>query len=214
HQPGYPPPSAPQSAAPVTGAPTTGAPMTGMWQPPQGHQPSYGPYGPPPPFEPHTVAYGPQPQPPPGRRSGGGGRAVALLVEAARSNTVQVTFSDGKTARATVVGTDPAGDLAVVKAQGVSGLTAATFGNSDDLRVGDTVLALGSPLGLQGSVTAGIVSALHRTIDEGSDQGGAQKSVGDAIQTDAAINPGNSGGALVNLAGEVIGINTAIATGG
>jgi putative serine protease PepD len=136
------------------------------------------------------------------------------VLEGAQGNTVNVTFNNGKKVKATVVGTDPAGDLAVIKAQDVSGLTVAKFGNSDDVQVGDTVLALGSPLGLQGSVTAGIVSALHRTIDEGSDQGGAQKSVGDAIQTDAAINPGNSGGALVNLAGEVIGINTAIATGG
>jgi putative serine protease PepD len=120
-----------------------------------------------------------------------------------------VTFSTGKTASATVVGTDPAGDIAVIKAQGVSGLTPAKFGDSDALRVGDTVLAVGSPLGLQGSVTAGIVSALHRTISSG-EQGA--KSIADAIQTDAAINPGNSGGALVNLAGEVVGINTAIAT--
>jgi putative serine protease PepD len=126
---------------------------------------------------------------------------------------VTVTFSDGKTAKATIAGTDPRGDLAVIKAQGVTGLTAAKFGNSDDMQVGDTVLALGSPLGLQGSVTAGIVSAIGRTIDEGG-PGGPGGTIGNAIQTDAAINPGNSGGALVNLAGEVIGINTAIATSG
>jgi putative serine protease PepD len=144
------------------------------------------------------------------------------VLEGARGNTVDVTFSNGKTAKATIVGTDQTGDLAVVKAQGVSGLTPAKFGDSDAVQVGDTVLALGSPLGLQGSVTAGIVSALHRTIEEGGQQqnpfggssGGPQRSIGDAIQTDAAINPGNSGGALVNLAGEVIGINTAIATSG
>jgi putative serine protease PepD len=141
------------------------------------------------------------------------------VLEGASGNSVDVTFSNGKTAKATIVGTDPAGDLAVVKAQGVSGLTAAKFGDSDAVQVGDSVLALGSPLGLQGSVTAGIVSALHRTIDEGSQQGplggrGAQHSIGDALQTDAAINPGNSGGALINLAGEVVGINTAILTGG
>jgi putative serine protease PepD len=138
------------------------------------------------------------------------------VLEGARGNTVDVTLNNGKTFKATIVGTDPAGDLAVVKAQGASGLTAAKFGDSDAVQVGDTVLALGSPLGLQGSVTAGIVSALHRTIDEGGQQGGggARRSLGDAIQTDAAINPGNSGGALVNLAGEVIGINTAIATSG
>jgi putative serine protease PepD len=136
------------------------------------------------------------------------------VVAGARNNTVRVTFSSGKTANATIVGTDPAGDLAVVKAQGVSGLTAARFGNSDALQPGDTVLALGSPLGLQGSVTAGIVSALHRTIDESGENGSPGHSIGDAIQTDAAINPGNSGGPLVNTAGEVVGINTAIATSG
>ncbi|WP_433615604.1 S1C family serine protease [Dactylosporangium sp. CA-139114] len=128
----------------------------------------------------------------------------------AGASKLQVTFSTGKTASASVVGTDPAGDIAVIKIQGVSGLTPAKFGDSDALRVGDTVLAVGSPLGLQGSVTAGIVSALHRTIE--GEQGG--KSIADAIQTDAAINPGNSGGALVNLRGEVVGINTAIATAG
>ncbi|WP_433218649.1 S1C family serine protease [Dactylosporangium sp. CS-047395] len=128
----------------------------------------------------------------------------------AGAKQLQVTFSTGKTAAATVVGTDPAGDIAVIKIQGVSNLTPAKFGDSDDLRVGDTVLAVGSPLGLQGSVTAGIVSALHRTIS--GESGG--KSIADAIQTDAAINPGNSGGALVNLRGEVVGINTAIATAG
>lgn len=137
------------------------------------------------------------------------------VVEGATGNTVNVTFSSGKTAKATIVGTDPAGDIAVIKAQGVSGLAAATFGNSDGMRVGDTVLAIGSPLGLQGSVSEGIISALHRTISEGAGDGqGASRSISDALQTDAAINPGNSGGALINLNGEVIGINTAIATSG
>ena len=132
------------------------------------------------------------------------------VVAGAAGSTFKVTFGNGKVAQASIVSTDPAGDLAVIKAQGVSGLTVATFGNSDGLRVGDTVLALGSPLGLQGSVTAGIVSALHRTIEGGN----GRRSIGDAIQTDAAINPGNSGGALVNTAGEVVGINTSIATSG
>ncbi|MDF2709464.1 MAG: trypsin [Nonomuraea muscovyensis] len=137
-----------------------------------------------------------------------------------------VKFSDGKTAKATVVGTDPATDLAVIRAEGVSGLTAAALGNSDSLRVGDPVLALGSPLGLQGSVTAGIISALDRTLTVGGEQQqmppgwgqrgqtGETTTIGGAIQTDAAINPGNSGGALVDAAGQVVGINTAIATGG
>jgi putative serine protease PepD len=137
------------------------------------------------------------------------------VIEGNSGNTVNVTFSDGKTAKAIIVGTDPAGDIAVIKAQNVSGLTTAPFGDSDSMRVGDTVLAIGSPLGLQGSVSQGIISALHRTINEGSESGGGGgKSISDALQTDAAINPGNSGGALVNLAGEVIGINTAIATSG
>jgi putative serine protease PepD len=136
------------------------------------------------------------------------------VIEGAQSGALQVTFNNGTTAKATVVGADPAGDLAVIKAQGVSNLTAAKFGDSDGMQVGDTVLALGSPLGLQGSVTAGIISALHRTIDEGGQDPASQRSIGDALQTDAAINPGNSGGALINLAGEVIGVNTAIATNG
>ena len=137
------------------------------------------------------------------------------VVAGANGSQVTVTFSNGKTAKASIVGTDPLGDIAVIKAQGVSGLTAAKFGDSDAARVGDTVLAIGSPLGLQGSVSEGIISALHRTISEGADQqGGSAKSISDALQTDAAINPGNSGGALVNLAGEVVGINTAIATSG
>src|SRR5262249_5094525 len=121
-------------------------------------------------------------------------------------------------AQATIVGTDPASDLAVIKAQGVSGRTPAKFGDSNNIQQGDTVLALGSPLGLDGSVTAGIVSALDRTISGAGGQSqprhGRPTSISHAIQTDAAINPGNSGGALVNLAGEVIGINTAIATSG
>jgi len=136
------------------------------------------------------------------------------VVADAQGGQLSVTFADGKTAKATLVGTDERGDLAVIKAQGVSNLTAAKFGDSDDMQVGDSVLALGSPLGLQGSVTQGIVSALHRTIGEGAENGRPAQSIGDAIQTDAAINPGNSGGALVNLNGEVIGINTAIATSG
>ncbi|MEU4512898.1 trypsin-like peptidase domain-containing protein [Nonomuraea wenchangensis] len=138
-----------------------------------------------------------------------------------------VKFSDGKTAKASVVGTDPATDLAVIRAEGASGLTKATLGDSDQLKVGDDVLAIGSPLGLDGSVTRGIVSALDRTLTVGGEQrqqlppGWGQEqqgqseeptTIGGAIQTDASINPGNSGGALVNAAGELIGINTAIAS--
>jgi putative serine protease PepD len=142
------------------------------------------------------------------------------VVATARGDSVQVVFNSGKRVTASVVGTDPKTDLAVVKASDATGLKAATWGNSDSVQVGDTVLAIGSPLGLQGSVTAGIVSALHRTITVGDEQrsqfdvGGSRTTIGDAIQTDAPINPGNSGGALVNLNGEVIGINSAIATSG
>jgi putative serine protease PepD len=143
------------------------------------------------------------------------------------ADRVNVRFSDGRTARAEVLGTAERTDIAVIKAAGVSSLKPATLGDSDRLAVGDTVLAVGSPLGLDGSVTSGIVSALGRQIQEGQDSPeqlppflrerlSEQQStvIRNAIQTDAAINPGNSGGALVNGAGQVIGINTAIATSG
>jgi putative serine protease PepD len=136
------------------------------------------------------------------------------VVSTARGGTVRLTFSDGRTATATVVGTDPTNDLAVLRATGVSGLTAATIGDSDSVQIGDTVLAVGSPLGLDGTVTAGIVSGLHRDLGGDSGRSADSSSISNAIQTDAAINPGNSGGALVDTAGRVIGINTAIATDG
>jgi putative serine protease PepD len=129
------------------------------------------------------------------------------VVEGASS--IKVKFSDGSTADAEVVGTKATNDLAVIKVSGVQNLTVATLGDSDSLVVGDPVLAIGSPLGLDGSVTSGIVSALNRTVAENE---GA--TINGAIQTDAAINPGNSGGALVDGSGQVIGINTAIATNG
>ena len=125
--------------------------------------------------------------------------------------TTTVTFNDGRTAPFTVVGTDPSSDIAVVRAQGVSGLTPVTIGSSANLRVGQAVVAVGSPLGLEGTVTNGIISALNRPVATGGNAGD-QNSVLDAIQTDAAINPGNSGGALVNMNGELVGINSAIAT--
>lgn len=127
--------------------------------------------------------------------------------------TKTVTFSNGQTAPFTVVGTDPAGDLAIVRAQGVSGLTPITIGSSKDVKVGERVVAIGSPLGLQGTVTTGIVSALNRPVAAGDESGG-NVTVLDALQTDAAINPGNSGGALVNMNGELIGVNSAIASMG
>ncbi|WP_372448151.1 S1C family serine protease [[Mycobacterium] fortunisiensis] len=122
-----------------------------------------------------------------------------------------VTMSDGSTVPFTVIGTDPDDDIAVVKAQNVSGLTPVTIGSSKDLKVGQNVVAIGSPLGLQGTVTTGIISALGRPVVTGDGQSG-QHSVMSAIQTDAAINPGNSGGALVDMNGDLIGVNSAIAS--
>jgi putative serine protease PepD len=122
-----------------------------------------------------------------------------------------VTFSDGRTVPFTVVGTDPSSDIAVVRAEGVSGLTPITIGSSANLQVGQNVVAIGSPLGLEGTVTTGIVSALNRPVASGG-EAGDQNTVLDAIQTDAAINPGNSGGPLVNMNGELVGVNSAIAS--
>ncbi len=122
-----------------------------------------------------------------------------------------VTFSDGRTAQFTVVGADPTSDIAVVRVSGVSGLTPISIGSSSDLRVGQPLLAIGSPLGLAGTVTTGIVSALNRPVST-TGEAGNQNTVLDAIQTDAAINPGNSGGALVNMNAQLVGINSAIAT--
>jgi putative serine protease PepD len=123
---------------------------------------------------------------------------------------VQVRTSDGALHTASVVGTDGTFDLAVLKLDGVTGLTPATFADSEKVQVGDVAVAIGAPLGLSNTVTDGIVSATGRAVATGSTQDDG--TVIDAIQTDAAINPGNSGGALVNAAGEVIGINTAIAS--
>ncbi|MGO4120257.1 S1C family serine protease [Arthrobacter sp. YAF16] len=156
---------------------------------------------------------------------------------------VEVRTSDGKVFSAKIVGTDPLSDLAVIKIDKPAGLVPATLGDSDKLNVGDTAVAIGSPLGLTGTVTDGIVSTLNRTISVASSaapKGGADNSQGgdqgfqfappgggqapstadqgsisiNVIQTDAAINPGNSGGALVNSKGEIIGVNVAIASAG
>jgi putative serine protease PepD len=118
-----------------------------------------------------------------------------------------VTFSSGQQHRAELVGRDAGYDLAVVKVLGVSGLHPLPLGDSDTVRIGDPVLAIGAPFGLEGTVTAGIVSALDRPITSGD---GSQLAYLDTIQTDAPINPGNSGGPLLNSAGEVVGVNTAI----
>ena len=123
---------------------------------------------------------------------------------------IRAVFSDGSGSAARIVGRDPASDIAVLKVE-KPGLVTASLGSSDDVVVGDPVVAIGSPLGLAGTVTSGIVSALDRPVrlaGEGSDT----NAVISAVQTDAPINPGNSGGALVDASGAVIGINTAIAS--
>ncbi|TFD59249.1 S1C family serine protease [Cryobacterium sp. Hh38] len=174
---------------------------------------------------------------------------VVTLDGAASDVTIEVKSNDGKLYTATLVGTDPISDLAVIKLTDASGLTPITWGDSSELNVGDSAIAIGAPLGLSGTVTDGIVSALNRSItvassaapsspdqtvpDEGDSQNpfffdfpnqngeqsqgsqGATASISlPVIQTDAAINPGNSGGALLNDAGELIGINVAIASAG
>jgi putative serine protease PepD len=123
----------------------------------------------------------------------------------AAGGTVNVVLQSGRRVPATVVGRDASTDLAVLKVANPTGLEPLTLGRSSDAAVGEPVLAVGSPLGLSGTVTAGIVSALNREVRLGSQRG-------TALQTDAPINPGNSGGPLVNARGEVIGVNTAIAT--
>lgn len=122
--------------------------------------------------------------------------------------TVSVRLSTGQTVPASVVATDTSHDLALVQATGLSGLTPVTFATDDSVAVGDTVLAFGAPLGLEGTVTSGIVSALDRSLDTGDEK------LSGLLQTDAAINQGNSGGALVDMSGRVVGINVAIATAG
>ncbi|MFF0461657.1 S1C family serine protease [Streptomyces mexicanus] len=151
----------------------------------------------------------------------------------ADATSVKVRTSDGSTYSAQVVGTDSSKDLALIKAEGASGLKAATLGNSDGVAVGDQVVAIGSPEGLTGTVTSGIVSALNRDVtvstDESQAQGqddgqwpfefggrhfngdtGSSTTTYKAIQTDASLNPGNSGGALIDANGNVIGINSAM----
>ncbi|GEP36590.1 hypothetical protein NPS01_02530 [Nocardioides psychrotolerans] len=130
---------------------------------------------------------------------------------AGEGGEITVSFNDGTKASATVLGTDPLTDTAVIQAEGVSGLTPATIGESGNLDVGEQVVAIGSPFGLESTVTSGIVSALNRPVDVGSD-GNGNSTTYPAVQTDAAINPGNSGGPLVDMDGSVIGINSSIRT--
>ncbi|MFJ6935178.1 S1C family serine protease [Streptomyces sp. NPDC101132] len=155
----------------------------------------------------------------------------------AGASEITVRTSDGKTYKARVLGTDPDKDLALIKLEGASGLKAAKLGDSSQVNVGDQVVAIGSPEGLTGTVTSGIVSALDRDVTVAKSEGqneqqqqwqqgggwpfefggrqfngdtGSSKTTYKAIQTDASLNPGNSGGALINMNGEIIGINSAI----
>ena len=124
---------------------------------------------------------------------------------------IEVVFADGSQELATIVGRTADYDLAVIKVER-TGLTPLVLADSDKARVGDPVIVIGAPLGLEGTVTTGIVSALNRPVTAGDRTSSAATAFINAIQTDAAINPGNSGGPLVNAAGQVIGINSAIAT--
>jgi putative serine protease PepD len=136
-----------------------------------------------------------------------------VVESAASGGEITVTFDNGENeVPARIVGLDPVTDLAVLRVDVDFELQPATLGQSRALVVGDPVIAIGSPLGLSGTVTTGIVSALNRTVDVPAQDGQGRNPLFNAIQTDAAINPGNSGGALVNARGEVIGINSAIAT--
>ncbi|WP_078944806.1 trypsin-like peptidase domain-containing protein [Streptomyces flavochromogenes] len=138
------------------------------------------------------------------------------VVDGAQSSRdISVTFSSGETARAKVVGKDTGYDLAVVQVTGVSGLKPLPLGNSDNVRVGDPVVAIGAPFDLSNTVTSGIISAKERPITAGGEKGdGSDISYVDALQTDAPINPGNSGGPLLDAKGRVIGINSAIRAAG
>ncbi len=136
-----------------------------------------------------------------------------VVAAAVGGGSVNVTLSTGTTVPARIVGTDSTTDLAVIKIDGQTGLKAATFASAETLKVGQAVIAVGAPLGLSNTVTEGIVSTLHRPVRTGDTSGNSQAVI-DAVQTDAAINPGNSGGALADLAGRLIGINSAIASVG
>jgi serine protease Do len=153
-----------------------------------------------------------------GRSAMGGGSAVVItpdgflvtsahVVEGSRSGSA--SFVDGREMRFAVVGADPLSDVAVLRAD-AEDLVPAQLGDASDLRVGQLVIAIGNPHGYAGSVTAGVVSALGRSLPVGR-RGGPRRMVENVVQTDAALNPGNSGGALVDGSGRVVGINTAVA---
>lgn len=134
-----------------------------------------------------------------------------VIDAAARGGSINVKLSDGKKYPAKLIGRDSSYDLAILKIEVISAPT-LQLGNSDQVQVGDAVIAIGSPLGLSGTVTSGIISSKNRAVTTGS--GSGESSFINALQTDAAINPGNSGGPLVDLSGAVVGINSAIATTG
>ncbi len=155
-----------------------------------------------------------------------------VVAGAGDDSSITVNFNDGTTKRAKVIGTDPLTDVAVIQAEDVSDATPASLGKSSDLKVGQTVVAVGSPYGLNATVTTGIVSALNRPVSVAAEQEQEQdepespfgqspdqpqtgpdlSTTYPAIQTDAAINPGNSGGPLVDMSGRVVGINSSIRT--
>ncbi|MEV4528053.1 trypsin-like peptidase domain-containing protein [Streptosporangium sp. NPDC049304] len=134
-----------------------------------------------------------------------------VVANADSRSQIQIQFNNRKSTSAVVVGRDPESDLAVVKPAETFGAPEIVLGNSDNVVVGDPVIAIGSPLGLTGTVTSGIVSSLNRPVQAG-EENSSDTTWLSAVQTDAAINPGNSGGPLVNVNGEVIGVNSAIAT--
>jgi serine protease Do len=151
------------------------------------------------------------------RARGGGGSAVAItpdgfLLTSAhvvhRSRKVRASFTDGRELMAEIIGSDPLSDLAVLRTSD-DALHPAALGDAEKLRVGQLVVAIGNPHGFSGSVTAGVVSAIGRSLPTRS--GAASRWVDNVIQTDAALNPGNSGGALADGLGRVVGINTAVA---
>nr|WP_253945183.1 trypsin-like peptidase domain-containing protein [Nocardioides sp. zg-DK7169] len=135
-----------------------------------------------------------------------------VVADATRDDAIEIVDQEGNRYAAEIVGRSPVYDLAVLYSKEAEGLTPAALGASQALRVGETVVAIGSPLGLSSTVTAGIVSALQRPVTTGGSAD--DSSYINAVQTDAAINPGNSGGPLVNLRGQVVGVNSAIATTG
>ena len=134
-----------------------------------------------------------------------------ISIAAASGGSVEVQFSDGQVEPATITGRDPQTDLAVLKVQTSRQLKVIALGSSSSVQVGEPVVAIGAPLGLSGTVTSGIVSALNRTVQVPGDNDGTALLVS-AVQTDASINPGNSGGALVDCEGKLVGVPTAGAT--